>query len=904
LTTETYAGQTTTYTYDNCTYGSGNLCQVSTGTVTTTYTYTPTKNVATETKTIDGINYVTSFAYDYQGNITSITYPDNTQVLYGFTTAGNLKTVKKGTTNVINNIDYAPTGSVSKMEYANGTITENTFDPAKLYRLTSKTTKKGTTTLQNIAYTYDKVGNITKIIDSSPSSISKTANYVYDNMYRLTSATITGAGNNANYTQTYTYDEIGNMTSKSDKGAYSYNGNQGTSYATPHAVTSIGTTTYTYDKNGNMTSDGQRTLTWDSKNRLTQVVSPAGTTSYTYSEGSERVKQVNPTSTIIYPNKYYEIDNGKITKHIFAGGENVASIAQYDLPQPAPSAITNLAASTPTFTSMVLTWTAPGNSGTTGTASSYDIRCSTSAITEANFQAASAVQGTKPAPQVAGTVQSMTVTGLTQGTTYYFAIKTISTTQVVSDVSNVVAGTTIAPDTTPPATTTLTASNITTTSVKISWTAPGDDGTVGTAASYDLRYSTSVILDEEDFNQAIQVVGEPIPLVAGTIQSVTVTGLSSGTAYCFSIKTSDEVPNTSTKSNVLNSKTLPDTTLPGVIITISTSDITMTSVKVNWISPGDDGNIGTATSYDLRYSTVAITNSNWATATPITGEPTPLVAGTPQSMVVDGLTPNTTYFFIIKSSDEAQNISPLSNITNGKTLPLPDTTPPAMIPTLAASAPTATSIQLTWISPGDDGNVGKATGYDVRYSTSTITGANFASAQAIQGTPPPPLNAGTSQSMTATGLTQGKKYYFAIKTLDEASNVSAISNVPTSTTIYSDTTPPPAITNLTVSTSTATGIVLTWTSPGNNLNNTGTAAYYDIRYSTLPITASNFTSALAVKGTKPTPQVAGTLQSMTVTGLTPGVKYYFAIRTAKQSPYAFQLFSVISNIASGTTKSR
>ena len=42
----------------------------------------------------------------------------------------------------------------------------------------------------------------------------------------------------------------------------------------------------------------------------------------------------------------------------------------------APAAVGNLAAGTPTSSSLTLTWTAPGDDGSTGTASSYDIRYS------------------------------------------------------------------------------------------------------------------------------------------------------------------------------------------------------------------------------------------------------------------------------------------------------------------------------------------------------------------------------------------------------------------------------------------------------------------------------------------------------------------------------------------------
>ena len=46
--------------------------------------------------------------------------------------------------------------------------------------------------------------------------------------------------------------------------------------------------------------------------------------------------------------------------------------------------------------------------------------------------------------------------------------------------------------------------------VNLKWTAPGDDGSTGTAASYDIRYSTSTI-DDGNWASATQVAGEPTP---------------------------------------------------------------------------------------------------------------------------------------------------------------------------------------------------------------------------------------------------------------------------------------------------------------------------------------------------------------------------------------------------------
>ncbi len=224
-------------------------------------------------------------------------------------------------------------------------------------------------------------------------------------------------------------------------------------------------------------------------------------------------------------------------------------------------------------------------------------------------------------------------------------------------------------DSTPPAAVTnLAAGSPTSSSLTLTWTAPGDDGNTGTATSYDIRYSTSTIT-AGNFSSATQVSGVPAPQVAGTNQSVTVTGLSASTTYYFAMKTADEVPNWSGLSNVPSATTsaAADTTPPAAVTNLATSNPTASSITLTWTAPGDDGNTGTATSYDIRYSTSTINTSNWASATQVSGEPTPLVAGTNQSMTITGLTANTTYYFAIKTSDEVPNTSALSNIASGTT---------------------------------------------------------------------------------------------------------------------------------------------------------------------------------------------------------------------------------------------
>jgi hypothetical protein len=81
-----------------------------------------------------------------------------------------------------------------------------------------------------------------------------------------------------------------------------------------------------------------------------------------------------------------------------------------------------------------------------------------------------------------------------------------------------------------------------------------------------------------------------------------------------------------------------------------------------WTAPGDDGMVGTATSYDVRWSTSPITAQNWTSANVVAAPPTPEASGARQHLVVRNLTPGTTYYFAIRSTDDAGNQSDLSNV--------------------------------------------------------------------------------------------------------------------------------------------------------------------------------------------------------------------------------------------------
>jgi len=349
----------------------------------------------------------------------------------------------------------------------------------------------------------------------------------------------------------------------------------------------------------------------------------------------------------------------------------------------APGAVSApLTAAAAAQNSVTLSWSAPGDDGTSGTASGYSIRYATSNITMGNWSSATEVSGA-PLPQVAGSTESFDVTGLQSGTLYYFAIRSVDEAGNWSNLSNVVSISTN-PETTPPANVAdLQVIGTSSTSLTLQWTAPGDDSTVGTASQYELRYATAPIT-AANFSSASLVSGLPAPQPAGSIEAVEVTGLNSSTTYYFALITADEVPNWSGLSNVASGTTTVETIAPAAIANLAAGNPTETTIELTWTAPGDDNNSGQATQYEIRYSTSSINNGNWSSATPVTIQPTPSVAGTAESYTVTGLSSATVYYFAIKTADEVPNWSGLSNVTNLSTGA--DQTPPAAIGDLTVAS--------------------------------------------------------------------------------------------------------------------------------------------------------------------------------------------------------------------------
>jgi outer membrane protein assembly factor BamB len=219
-----------------------------------------------------------------------------------------------------------------------------------------------------------------------------------------------------------------------------------------------------------------------------------------------------------------------------------------------------------------------------------------------------------------------------------------------------------------PAKITLAVGAATDSSLTLTWTAPGDDGSTGTAAGYVVKYSTSEEITETNWASATNYTQSWIPVAAGGAESHIVSNLASNTQYWFAVKAFDEVPNYGDVSNSPSGTTTVDTTAPAAITDLALTASDNASITMSWTPPGDNGNTGTATGYVVKYSTSGpVTDANWASAVNYTQSWTPLAAGSIETRVVIGLNADTTYWFAIKAYDEVPNYGGISNSPSRKT---------------------------------------------------------------------------------------------------------------------------------------------------------------------------------------------------------------------------------------------
>ena len=232
------------YEYDNSGVpnGIGRLCLVSNSVVmTSNNAYNEMGRVLSVSKAIAGNpqTFTTEFGYDLSGKQVRMSYPDGYQLSNAFYPGTHLlqKVTGADGTEFAHLTAYEPSGKIGRMDHGNATYTIHSYDPDTARISSIVTGRLGPVdTFQEKHYRYSKAGDITRITDKVDDVVF---DYTYDKLHRLT-----GETSNRYDPISYTYDAIGNITSKtigSTSMVYSYDS------AHPHAVKQISLNGTPYD---------------------------------------------------------------------------------------------------------------------------------------------------------------------------------------------------------------------------------------------------------------------------------------------------------------------------------------------------------------------------------------------------------------------------------------------------------------------------------------------------------------------------------------------------------------------------------------------------------------------------------------------------------------------------------
>jgi predicted nucleotidyltransferase len=197
-------------------------------------------------------------------------------------------------------------------------------------------------------------------------------------------------------------------------------------------------------------------------------------------------------------------------------------------------------------------------------------------------------------------------------------------------------------------------------------------------------------------------------------------------------------------------------------------------------------------------------------------------------------------------------------------------------------------------SPAVDSGTGATPDNVLTYQVQVSTRSDFTGDTVVAGqwaTPgmgnyfkPPKIFDGNSKHgvMLHTLSQTNTTYYFKVKAVDAGLRESAWSDTASLYSLVASSVPSAVADLSTAAVSRDGQIRLTWTAP-LNITAAGNAAF-DLRYSTVSAITNDtqFNNATAVTG-EPTPDGPGLPYSMALTNLTPGVTYYFAMKSSNDN---------------------
>ncbi len=295
------------------------------------------------------------------------------------------------------------------------------------------------------------------------------------------------------------------------------------------------------------------------------------------------------------------------------------------------------------------------------------------------------------------------------------------------------------PDTTPPgAVRSVSVTFTTRTSIDLSWIDPTDTDLDGVMVRR-IQGTTPPTLTS----------GVLVADVPAFTEFVVDDGLVAGTTYSYALFAHDEVPNYAAAATVQGTtEDPPDTTPPGLVTGVTTSDLAHDHVTLSWTNPGD-----------ADFEGVMVRRA--AGTTPPTKGGGVLVGtsvGAETSMEDYGLAPSKTYTYALFTMDEVPNYS--AGVATTVTTPRDDTEPPGPVTDLRSTSATATGISLAWTNPTDT----DFAGIEVRRLKGAVAPIDRTEGTLVTTTGP------SATTFSDSGLASASTYSYAFFPFDDLGN--------------------------------------------------------------------------------------------------------------------------------------
>ncbi len=389
----------------------------------------------------------------------------------------------------------------------------------------------------------------------------------------------------------------------------------------------------------------------------------------------------------------------------------------------------------------------------------------------------------------AGDETTVTVTGLTNGTQYAFALRAVNAAGN-GDAASATA-TPESSDTTAPQVASITRQS------------PSTSPTSADELTWRVTFSEAVVnVDATDFQRTSTTASLSVTAVSGATYDVKVSGgdlagldatvtLSFNASHDIDDANGNDLASNPTPTGADDNDFVVDNTAPAVTIEIPATGGTITGAVTTTFTFDE-----TVTGFDA--SDIAVTNSAVSgfavdtAGTVWTATITPNVNGTPVTVNVtagaaDDLAGN--------ASAAATQASVNYTVTLGA-------------PAGFTATPGDTQVSLSWSAPAGSGGTAAAQKYQYRHQAGS--GVTAGSWTDVADGPDDGIDAGDETTVTVTGLTNGTQYAFALRAVNAAGNGDAAAA--TATPSSSDTTAPKvvSITRRSPTTSPTSADTLTW----------------------------------------------------------------------------------------------